>query len=1205
MRSRLGYLAAVFLFLFAIPMFAQKVSGTITGTVMDPQGAVVPDATVTITNADTGFTRTTTTNSEGAYSVPEVEAGTYSVKVAKTGFRDYEAKNVIVHVSSTARADAKLSVGTANQEVVVEAQGVELNTENGEVGNVIEGQQVRELPLNGRNFVQLTTLMPGASVSEGFDNKSKGLMGGVDISFSGAPSNANQWRVDGANNNDQGSQRTILMYPSIDGIEEFKILRNSYGPEYGGAGGAQINVVTKGGGNDFHGDAYYFGRNSVLNAKDYFIGLNHCTTPGDPACAKQALQRNDFGYTLGGPIKKDRIFFFWSEEWNYERRGAVRHDWVPSAQERNGDFTDLIGATCPGGNPGPPLPNFPAGTTSAPGVLLPQYVSPAGQALTSMLPLPTTSVGCQYDWISQVKVPLNWREENIRGDIKISKNNSLMLRYAQDAWDNPLHASANGEAGLWGTQDFPAVSDAWSQPSYMAIARLTTTISNTAVNDFQFSWSANRINITNAGDNTSLGQSIRAAIPTVFPLSDKLHSSDLPIPICWCSTYYGIQSPWGNNQDLYTWRDDFSKVAGKHTIKLGILYNRNSKNEEQGDEAGGFWGAGGFQKVSWDGGTGNFWADNLLKGETFGGSENLSNVIADIRWRDVEFYAGDSWKVSPRLTLDYGFRWTFMPPEWMANNDWSIFDPAYYNPANAGQACNGIVMPKGGDPSLCASIPGNTVVPGVSQYRSLRPSNNHLIAPRLGFAWDTFGDAKFVVRGGIGQFFARDPVGLTLRSKSVNPPYGISASGYRTLDGPLVPGTTIFDGGGAANNWPVGGVPGQSFEQNDLVSNSWQWNLTTEMLLARNTKLELGWVALRGIHLNSAADINQIAPQNRLTYIEEGINNPGGNRNNLFPFGALTNAQITQWNHRGDSIYHSLQAMFSTKLGRSSIIQSSYTWSHNIATTTLGYVGTSTAVPDTYNSAANRGNADFDRRHVFNVSYVYTFSNFAGHSGFVRNIAGGWETSSVFNFATGPAITVDGVTVDNLCPSQAQLAGCNDGSVALVGVGNPWGVSNAGQYGARPNVVPGVDCSLGNGAQWLNPNAFTVNGFQLAGYPNAGPGQCAGPGTADIDFSMSKNWELPIHGKHFFTEGARLQFRLEAFNVLNHPMFRFNNTDLAFHAATCNQNPDGTCTGVAAYIGANNTIQGTHLIQGSTLGNAPFLNNLGNREIQYALKFIF
>src|SRR6266404_2849658 len=510
---------------------AQITSGTITGVVTDTSGAVVAGANVTITSTQTGAVRTATTSAEGAFSFPELSPGIYNITVSKQGFKKVEQKGVEAHVSDLTNVTIKMPVGGMVETVEVQATAVQVETQTGVVGNLVTGQQVRELPLNGRNFVQLTTMMPGVAVAENFDPKNKGLLAGVDISFSGAPANANQWRVDGANNNDIGSQRTILVYPSIDGIEEFKILRNSYGPEYGGAGGAQINIVTKGGGNDYHGDLFYFGRNDLLNAKDYFIGLNTCTSSGDVRCKKQVLRRNDYGYTFGGPIVRDKVFFFWSEEWNVERRGAVRHDFVPSAQERNGDFSDL--ANCPAGSGGPGVPNFPSGTTSAPGVLLPDSVSPAGQAYASQTPLPTASVCNQYDWIAQVNVPLNWREENIRTDIKISKNNTLMLKYAQDTWDNPLHASANGEAGLWGTQDFPAVSDAWSQPSKMAIARLTTTVGSTGVNDFQFSWSDSNIGIARAGDSLALGTSVRAAIPTVFPLTGKLHASDLPTPICW------------------------------------------------------------------------------------------------------------------------------------------------------------------------------------------------------------------------------------------------------------------------------------------------------------------------------------------------------------------------------------------------------------------------------------------------------------------------------------------------------------------------------------------------------------------------------------------------------------------------------------------------------------------------------------------------
>jgi hypothetical protein len=431
----------------------------------------------------------------------------------------------------------------------------------------------------------------------------------------------------------------------------------------------------------------------------------------------------------------------------------------------------------------------------------------------------------------------------------------------------------------------------------------------------------------------------------------------------------------------------------------------------------------------------------------------------------------------------------------------------------------------------------------------------------------------------------------------VNPPYAVSASGYRAFDGPLVPGTTIFDGGGAANAWPVGGLPGQAFEQDTNLSNSWQWNVTTETMLARNTKLELGWVALRGIHLTSASDINQIRPEDRLAYIQAGLAGVS-DRSNFFPLGAMTTNQITEWNHRGDSIYHSLQAMFSSKIGRNSQIQSSYTWSHNISDTTLGYVGTSTALSDTYNTKADRGNADFDRRHVFNISWVYNTPTLEGQNAFLKGVVGGWETSSILNIASGPAITVSG-SVSNLCPSQAQLAGCNDGSVALVGLGNPWGVANAGQFGSRPNVTT-QSCNTGQSLTWVNQAGFSFNGFPLGGYPNAGPGQCPGPGTRDVDFSISKNWNLPIKGTHFFTEGVKLQFRFETFNLFNHPMFRFNNTNLTY--AATGTLADGSVTG---YISPQNTVEGTVLTSGSHFGQPPFLNNLGNREIQYALKFIF
>src|SRR5437588_6436895 len=307
MGSRLLKLIAVLavsLVTFLPLSFAQKSTGDIDGTVTDQSGAVLPGCALTLTDQATGAVRKTTSNAQGNFSFLTLPVGSYTISATKEGFKALSQKNVEVHVATVTTTTLGLEIGAATEMVTVEAAAVNLNTENGEVGNVMLSEQVSQLPLNGRNFIELTTLMPGVAVGGGIDNKNKGLLAGVDISFSGAPANANQWRVNGTNNNDQGSQRTILIYPSVDAIQEFKILRNSYGPEYGGAGGAQINLVTKAGGNQFHGNAYYFGRNDVLNAENYFLGAAKQTCPPGAACGKKNyLRRNDYGYTIGGPIK--------------------------------------------------------------------------------------------------------------------------------------------------------------------------------------------------------------------------------------------------------------------------------------------------------------------------------------------------------------------------------------------------------------------------------------------------------------------------------------------------------------------------------------------------------------------------------------------------------------------------------------------------------------------------------------------------------------------------------------------------------------------------------------------------------------------------------------------------------------------------------------------------------------------------------------
>ena len=1202
MGSRLKLVAvlAISSVMFLPLSLAQQSTGDINGKVSDSSGAAISGCALTLTDPATGTSRKTTSDAQGNFSFLQVAVGNYTLTAAMNGFKTVTQKDLAVHVATVTNTAVQLPVGAIAETVTVEASAITLNTENGEVGNVMLSEQVSQLPLNGRNFIELTTLMPGASVGGGFDNKNKGLLAGVDISFSGAPANANQWEVNGTNNNDQGSQRTILVYPSVDAIQEFKILRNSYGPEYGGAGGAQINLVTKGGGNQFHGDVYYFGRNDKLDAANFFLGQQKANCLNPAVCGKKNfLRRNDFGFTVGGPIKKDKLFFFYSEEWNRERRGQVRQAWIPTPAELGGDFNDIAG--CAAGSGAPGVPRDPLTGNPFPGNIIPtNRLSPAGEAWLSQLPAPNLIDNCAlHNWVAQVGIPLNWREDNMRGDYNLTKSTTLMINYTNESWVNPLHGY--GEGGLWGDSNWPAVSDSWSQPSKMLVAKLTTTLGSNKVNDFAFSWSANRINITQAGDNPGLQQQIVSAMPLIFPMSGKLHANQMPQQICWCSTYIGDIGPWGNRQDLFAWKDDFSVSLNKHTFKVGILYDQNAKDEEQGQEAGGVWGGAGYvvngapalsgPGYGWSSPTGQQWSDIILKDVMLGVNENNRNPISDPRWRDVEFYLGDTWKVSPRLTLDYGFRWSFMPDAWLADNRLAAFEPYAYDPnlkdsagkPDATSPCNGIVLAWGA-PNGCSAngFPGGVY----SKHRSIIPSNYHLISPRLGFAWDVFGHGKWVLRSGVGQFFTRDPIsGTTTRLVGNNPPFTVGSGAERTLDGPT------FANGVNMQDFSPGGNANQSVQINTNLANSWQWNFTTEVEPYRNAKLEVGYVGLRGIHLDTYYDIDQLPPQNRLAWITRA---PGDNANGLFPFGAKYGAApgaVYQWAHGGDSIYHSLQTQFTQKLAHSSIFQMSYTWSKNIANVEGDYPNNQDGIADMYNPRASRGLSNFDRPHVFSASLVYNLPGLEGSNAFLKGVAGGWETSTVVQAATGNALTITG-GLAGVCEANCGLKTEQDYPA------DPWGAVGNGSFtnlSVRPLRVPGQSCYTSNKLQWLNPKAFTMNGYNFGQPPSGNTGQCFAPNTRDVDFSLDKNWRLPMLG-----EQAKIQFRLEFFNLFNHPMFRFGGSSL-----DSNTNLHFVGQGTPGQLISPTTVSGTSLQAGSTFGQTPLSSNLGNREIQYALKIIF
>jgi hypothetical protein len=574
--------------LVAVPaaMHAQAYYGSIVGNVTDSSGAAVVGAKVTVIDAANSLTFTTTTSSIGAYTLPQLPLGVYVVQIAAPHFKEAISTGVEVHVSTNTEVNAILQPGAVSENVTVQADAIQVETTSSAVGEVVSGTQVRELPLNGENFVGLTQLSPGVSAAQGANFVGKGLDGGVNFSVDGNPYNMNLFLVDGVNNNDVGSGRTILVYPAVDTIAEFKMIRNSYGPEYGQAAGAIISITTRSGQNKFHGGAFYSGRNDALDANNWFADHD------DLGKAKE--RRDDYGYNISGPVIKNKGFFWFNQEWDKEITGVPLAACVPTAAEEAGDFSaygppgpkalDQCGATVP------TIPSY----AGANGVI----TSPdaAGLLIAKFYPTGAATTNGGNNFSQLINNHLDWMEWNVRGDYDITHANRASIRWTTEHWNNPAQ---NDGSPFWGEDGFPSIDSSWSQPSRSVMAKLSSTITNSMVNDVEFGFGQNRIITSLNGTNASAVPALQAAYPATFPSSLKITDEFagnwgglVPYGSIGGSAYnYSGNSslwniaPYGNHEDLYTVQDNLSKVKGNHLIKAGIFLSFNDKIEDSGDGA--------------------------------------------------------------------------------------------------------------------------------------------------------------------------------------------------------------------------------------------------------------------------------------------------------------------------------------------------------------------------------------------------------------------------------------------------------------------------------------------------------------------------------------------------------------------------------------------------------------------------------------------
>jgi len=1117
MKSRAMWLG-IFL-LLSMAAFGQD-SASITGTVTDQSGAAIPNAQVTVSNPDRGINRQTTTNASGDYLVAGLPSGPIDVAVVVPGFKRYEAKAVVLQVGQKARADVAMDVGTQKEEVTVEGSNVaQVETQSSDLAGTVSGRQITQLQLNGRNFTQLITLVPGVSNQTGQDEGTVGINGSVAFSVNGGRTEYNNWELDGGDNMDNGSNGTLNVYPSLEAIAEFKVLTSNYGAQYGRNGSGTVEVETKSGTNRFHGNAYEFLRNDAFNAFNYF---------DDPTAPKPGYKKNDFGYTIGGPIWKNKTFFFWSQEWRRDRvPGQVFSQFVPSAAERAGNFSDL----CPNGgdfSDCPVVPGFLDATGHTPDLtIVPAFQANAAvaQALLGMIPAPNGgSPGAELFNDSPVQ-PTNWREELVRIDHNLTDKQRLTFRYIHDSWATVTPVP------LWTNQgSFPTIQTDFSGPGVSLVARLSSTFSPTLLNEFVASYTTDHIVLNNVGNWQR---------PSVFPMGDLFPGNGdgiLPgINIAGGNAYGGgfgedagyIPNGPYNSNPTYSYRDNVSKIIGKHNLQFGAYFVAAQKNELGGElAAGSVPGYLTFDSSNTGISSGNPFADLLLGNISSFGQQNTRLKYYN-RYKILEPYFQDDWRVTSHLTLNLGLRislfGTYREKQQQAFN----FDPAAYVPGAttvdpatgivSGNLFNGIVQCGVG------SIPA-----GCMKGHLFNP------APRIGFAWDPKGNGKTAIRGGYGIFFEHGNGNeSSTESLENSPPLAFASQQNNVFNY-----STIGGGSGAAA--PPFPISVTAIPTKAVWPYVQQWHFDLQQEVLPNTIATVSYVGSKGTHLARLTDLNQLTPlplsQNPYK-VGEPIN-AGGHDD----CGTMTTASgvpitgqaainlsvacggsadplrhylgfsdIASLEDAASSNYHALQMSLRRTVG-SLQLSGAYTYSHSIDDASDRF---DASFVNSINPAANRASSNFDERHIFSGSYIWDLPFFK-NPGMTNKVLGGWELSGLVSLQSGT-------------PFSPILSGSGGSFTDNAGVGNGLATS-----GSRPDIIGDPRSGVvqpppqeGVGPLLFNPAAFALPRGLTFG--DAGRNILSNPRRINFDMSLFKRFVI--------REGMAFEFRAEAYNIFNHTQF--------------------------------------------------------------------
>lgn len=1123
----------------ARPAHAQDINGA----VQDPSGAVVPNVDITLTNPATGQTRKTTSNAAGAYRFAALDVGTYTLIANAPGFQKFTKNSIVVNVAQTLEENISLRVGSQGQTVTVEADALQVQTETSEVSTLINDKQVEQLATNGRNVVQLAALGMGVSNNLASFGGVNALTSANGISFNGARTEHNIYLLDGAEQNDRGCGGCFMNLPAQDAIAEFQTLDSNYQPDYGIGSGGTIVMVLKSGTHNFHGELYEFNRNTDYDANDYFN--------------KQAGNRrpefmlNEPGGNIGGPLfiphlynnNRNRTFFFWNEEWRRLIQGSSPSVTNTIAAANFPTAGQPLTYSIPAGGATPivPVTNDPAKLATYatdhlvagqpfPGNVIPANLMDPNSVLeVNAGTFPHPNLGTTQ-YISSIPQPTYVREEVVRIDHAIHSKYQLMGHYLHDAVNPTFYPPLWGPAG-----DYPTVGTTMTNPSYTAVIKLTQTYTPNLLNETAFLYSGNKITLTPvAGPGSSfLLPTGWQATGSFFPVADNagkdMPEIDLqgsPLNQTWTESYF----PWKNGYEGFEYRDDVSWTKGRHQLKFGISILHDYKNQQlQANTQG----TAAFNSSQFSGDS----YVNFLLGDA--SSFTQLQFLAGKHWVNNNYsgYANDNWHIAPRLTLNLGVRYDGLPHAFERYNQFANFVPGDYNAAAAplfntttGTICNSVTV-------SCPTVsPGLQTFSGelfylngiqqagVSGFPRGNVENRYFTwEPRIGFAYDMFGNGKTVLRGGFGMFYERVQ-GNDVYNAALNPPFAFQPAADNVYFSN--PNTSALTGATTAQifpsnltsikyNYPPPGTANFSF--------GIQHQLAPSIVSVVQYVGSLGWDQNDDRMINTLPltdSTNAANPYDRREGVANGTLNANLYRN--YP-GFST---VWQEENETNSNYNSLQAGIRMDNRHGVTAQFAYTWSHLID------VGQNDLwdLSNPYNAAYDRGsdagfnNIGFDRRHIFNASYIYVMPFFTRSSNLAaREVLGGWSISGI-------------TVVEKGTPEFTYYTGPD-----VIGLG--------GGFTNRPNLVSKVSYPKKVGA-WFNTAAFADPVAPWAGGPNQGFGNAGkdavvGPGLFNWNLSLFK--AIPLTGH----EGPRIELRFESFNTFNHTQFQ--NLDMNSHDANFGQ----------------------------------------------------